>query len=97
MTKVTTDDVQRLARLSNVRIEASEEQELAERIESVLSYVEQLSELDTENIEPTYQVTGLKNIWVDDIINQSEVSREQLLELAGENNHQQQVKVPKVL
>lgn len=97
MTKVTTDDVQRLARLSNVRIEASEQQELAERIESILSYVEQLSELDTENIEPTYQVTGLKNVWVEDVVDQSEVSRNQLLELAGENNYQQQVKVPKVL
>jgi len=47
-------------------------------------------------VEPTYQVTGLQNIWRDDEIIDSSVSRRQLLALAAEQSDNC-VKVPKVL
>jgi aspartyl-tRNA(Asn)/glutamyl-tRNA(Gln) amidotransferase subunit C len=69
---------------------------LQQDISNILGYIEQLSELDTSDVEPTYQVTGLTNVWRDDVIDQSDVTREQLLALAPEQQNNS-VKVPKVL
>ena len=33
---------------------------------TILGYVEQLAELDTSGVEPTYQVTALENVWRND-------------------------------
>jgi aspartyl-tRNA(Asn)/glutamyl-tRNA(Gln) amidotransferase subunit C len=61
-----------------------------------LGYVAQLNELDTENVTPTYQVTDLQNVWREDEVMRSDVTREQLLALTHESRDNQ-VKVPKVL
>ena len=65
-------------------------------IEGIINYIGQLDELDTDGVEPTYQVTGLQNVWRDDEIIDSNVSRRQLLALAAEQSDNC-VKVPKVL
>ena len=96
MTQISTDDVRHLAQLSNIQLSDDEMVGLKEDIANILGYVEQLGELDTENVEPTYQVTDLENIWREDEVEDSTVAREQLLDLAPEA-HEHQVKVPKVL
>ena len=65
-------------------------------IEKIINYINKLDELDTDGVEPTYQVTGLQNVWRDDEIVDSSVSRQQLLALAAEQSDNC-VKVPKVL
>lgn len=65
-------------------------------IENIINYVNQLDELDTDSVEPTYQVTRLQNIWRSDEIDAGGVSRQQLLVLAAEQNDNC-IKVPKVL
>ena len=65
-------------------------------IEKIINYINQLDELDTDGVEPTYQVTGLQNVWRDDEIIDSSVSRRQLLALTAEQSDNY-VKVPKVL
>ena len=65
-------------------------------IEKIINYINQLDELDTDGVEPTYQVTGLQNVWRDDEIIDSSVSRRQLLALVAEQSDNC-VKVPKVL
>ena len=65
-------------------------------IEKIINYINQLDELDTDGVELTYQVTGLQNVWRDDEIIDSSVSRQQLLALAAEQSDNC-VKVPKVL
>lgn len=96
MTQISRDDVLHLAQLSKLQLDSDEVDALAADITNILGYVEQLDELDTEGVEPTYQVTGLKNVWRADEVVQSGVTREQLLALApsAANN---QIKVPKVL
>lgn len=96
MTHVSADEVRTLARLSNLRLSSEEEKNLEEDISNILGYVEQLDELDTDRVEPTYQVTGLKNVWREDEIIEEVVAREQLLALAAESKNNQ-VKVPRVL
>lgn len=96
MTHVSRDDVVKLATLSSLQLPDDEVEGLAADIESILGYIEQLSELDTSGVEPTYQVTDLENVMRDDVVQQSEVSREDLLALAKESVDNQ-IKVPKVL
>lgn len=96
MTDISRDDVQHLAQLSSLQLTDDEIDSLRVDIAGILSYVQQLSELDTTGVEPTYQVTDLENVWRSDEIINYGVSREQLLALAPDQaNHS--VKVPKVL
>lgn len=96
MTTISRDDVRHLAQLSSLQLSDDEVDGLQTDISSILKYVEQLDELNTEGVEPTYQVTDLENVWRDDVVNQEGVAREQLLALSVAT-HDNQVKVPKVL
>jgi aspartyl-tRNA(Asn)/glutamyl-tRNA(Gln) amidotransferase subunit C len=65
-------------------------------ISNILGYVEKLNELNTEGVEPTYQVTNLNNVWrLDKEINYG-VTREEMIARAPESSDNQ-IKVPKVL
>jgi aspartyl-tRNA(Asn)/glutamyl-tRNA(Gln) amidotransferase subunit C len=96
MTKISREDVLKLARLSSLQLDENEIDPLAADIERILKYVEQLDELDTEGVEPAYQVTDLTNISREDVVEPQVVTREALLALAPEqqDNH---IKVHKVL
>ena len=96
MSTITTDDVRHLAHLSSLQIPDVEAELLRADIEKIINYINQLDKLDTDGVEPTYQVTGLQNVWRDDEIIDSSVSRRQLLALAAEQSDNC-VKVPKVL
>lgn len=96
MSTITNDDVRHLAQLSSLQMSDAEVESLRADIEKIINYINQLDELDTDGVEPTYQVTGLQNVWRDDEIIDSNVSRRQLLALAAEQSDNC-VKVPKVL
>lgn len=96
MTQVSRDTVVKLAVLSNLRLSDAEIDALQTDISHILGYVEQLDELDTDGIEPAYQVTGLENIYREDVVNSGDVNRETLLALAPDTKDSQ-VKVPKVI
>jgi aspartyl-tRNA(Asn)/glutamyl-tRNA(Gln) amidotransferase subunit C len=96
MSTITTDDVRHLAQLSNLQLSEDETRDLRVDLENILSYIDQLGQLDTTGVEPTYQVTGLENVWRTDDIEQSQVARSTLLALAPEAT-ENAVKVPKVL
>ena len=96
MSTITNDDVRHLAQLSSLQMSDAEAELLRVGIEKIINYINKLDELDTDGVEPTYQVTGLQNVWRDDEIIDSSVSQQQLLALAAEQSDNC-VKVPKVL
>ena len=96
MTQISRDEVQHLAQLSSLQLSNNEIDDLQVDISNILEYVEQLSKLDTSGVEPTYQVTGLQNVWRDDVVDDYGVGREALLSLAPASANNQ-IKVPKVL
>lgn len=96
MTQISQDEVRHLAQLSSLQLTDEEVDDLQHDIGRIINYIEQLSQLDTDKVEPTYQVTGLTNVWREDDVDQGEVTREQLLTLAPERLDTS-VKVPKVL
>jgi len=95
MTNISTSDIQHLAGLSSLALADDEVDGLRQDLENIIGYIEQLGELDTSGVEPTYQVTGLENVWREDEV-QPGISRDELLELAPEKQNNQ-VKVPQVL
>lgn len=96
MADITRDEVVHLASLSSIALSDQEIDVLAADISSILDHIATLQELDTTDVEPTYQVTDLEFVSRPDVIETSAVDREALLALAPEQaNHQ--IKVPKVL
>ena len=95
MTTISTSDIQHLASLSSLALTDDEVDGLRQDLENIIGYIEQLGELDTAGVEPTYQVTGLENVWREDEVKPG-ISRDELLELASEKQNNQ-VKVPQVL
>ncbi len=96
MTQISRDDVLHLAQLSSLQLADDEIDALQTDIAGILEYVEQLNDLDTTGVEPTYQVTDLENVWRDDTVIDYGVGRDQLIALAPDSADHQ-VKVPKVL
>lgn len=96
MSTITVNNVQQLAQLSNIELSSEEASALTADIENILTYIDMLGELDTSGVEPTYQVNGLKNVFRGDVVDQSGVTRADLLAIAPESLDNQ-VKVPKVL
>jgi len=96
MTQISRDDVLRLAQLSSLELNETEIDSLRIDISNILGYVEKLNELNTEGVEPTYQVTNIDNVWrLDKEINYG-VTREEMIARAPESSDNQ-IKVPKVL
>lgn len=95
-TAISRDDVLHLAQLSQLQLEEEEIAPLQKELGNILEYVQQLSELDTDGVEPTYQVTDRENVFRDDVVVPHAVGRDELLQRAPEHD-KDQIKVPKVL
>lgn len=96
MTTISLDDVKKLATLSALRVTDEEAKTLQAELQNILKFVEQLDSVDTNGVEPTYQVTGLENVWREDEIIDYGLSRDDLLRNAP-NKQDGQIKVKRVL
>lgn len=84
MSKLNISDVEHIAKLSRLELSNEEKEKFAEQLSDILSYVGELNEVDTKNIEPTAQVTGLENVMVEDEIEESGVTIEDIKKNAPE-------------
>jgi aspartyl-tRNA(Asn)/glutamyl-tRNA(Gln) amidotransferase subunit C len=82
MTELTRDDVLKLARLARLDLTNEEVDAFRKEMSAILDYVALLDDADVEGLEPTSQVTGLKNVMREDSVVDYGVSPEQLLRLA---------------
>lgn len=96
MTDISIDDVRHLAQLSSLQLSDSEAESLQKDLADIITYINQLGELNTDGVEPTYQVIDVDTVWRDDIVDTYGLSREELLALAPDAKDNQ-IKVPKVL
>ncbi len=94
--EVNQETITHLAQLSNFALSEDESARLMSDIKGIINYISQLDELDTADVEPTYQVFEMENIWRPDEILPQEADREALLALT-KNVQDYQIKVPKVL
>ena len=94
--EIKREDILHLASLSNLSLTDEEVKSLGRDLQDIIKYISQLDALDTKDVEPTYQVFEMENIWRDDKIVDQGVSREELLTLS-EKSRDNQIEVPKVL
>lgn len=96
MTTISLESIKKLAILSALSISDEEAVRLQSELQNILGFVEQLNSIDTTGVEPTYQVTGLENVWRDDELIDYGLSREALLKNAPDSQDGQ-IKVKRVL
>lgn len=82
MAKLSREDVLKLARLARLKLSDEEIERFQNEISAVLGYVEQLHNAELVDIEPTYQVTGLKDITRPDVVKDYGTSPQVLLKNA---------------
>jgi len=64
--KITRKDVDYVARLARLKLSEEEKEKFTLQLESIISHIDQLKELDTKEILPTSHVLELRNAWRDD-------------------------------
>lgn len=96
MTQISHNDVQHLAQLSSLQLTDDEVSALSIDLQNIVGYIQQLGELNTTGVEPTYQVTDLQNVWREDRVDNYGIDKEVLLSLAPATEAEH-LKVPKVL
>jgi len=69
-------DVKKVAKLANLKLSESEEEKYSQQLSKILEYIDKLNEVDTENVEPTYNVTGLSNVMSPDEVGNNTLSQE---------------------
>ena len=82
MSKLTHDAVLKLAQLSRLKLTDEEIERFREELSSILEYVQVLDTVDVEGLEPTYQVTGLKNVMRSDEVKNYQAKPADLLKNA---------------
>lgn len=96
MTKLSRDDVLRLARLARLQISEEEIALYQNELSSILQYVEHMQKADVTGLQPTTQVTGLTNVMRDDTVVDYGVTPDQLLRLAP-RTEDRQIKVKRMI
>ena len=94
--EIKREDILHLAELSDISLSDTEIDSLGNDLQNIIKYISQLDNLNTDNVEPTYQVFEMENVWREDEIQPQEALRADLLKLTVEEKANQ-IKVPKVL
>jgi aspartyl-tRNA(Asn)/glutamyl-tRNA(Gln) amidotransferase subunit C len=84
--KLSKDEVKHIALLARLGLSEEEIEKYSNQLSSILDYVEQLKEVDTQGVEPTAQVTGLENVMRQDVMAKCDnETMEKLIEISPEH------------
>lgn len=92
---IDLEQVRKVALLARLELSPEEEQPFMGQLSRILEYVEQLSELDTTDVEPTTRAIELNNITRSDTL-ETLGDRETMLRCAPDRE-EDFFKVPKIL
>lgn len=68
---LSVSDIGHIARLANIPVTSEQAEELTKQVGVTVEYVSQLSNVSTEGVTETSQVTGLENVLREDEIDTS--------------------------
>jgi aspartyl-tRNA(Asn)/glutamyl-tRNA(Gln) amidotransferase subunit C len=66
MAKLTKSEVLHVASLAKIELDSNEIEKYTKQLSDVVDSFGQLTEVDTKNVEPTSQTTGLENVFRQD-------------------------------
>ena len=95
MTKITNEEVKKVAHLARLELNDNEISNHAEQLEKILEYIEQLESIDTDDTPCTTRAIEVTNVFRKDEKKSSDCN-EELLEL-GPSREDQYFKVPKII
>ena len=75
---VSIADVRKIARLSRIRVEEDQLAPLADELNGILGWIEQLQEVDVEGVEPMTSAVSMEAPLREDVVTDGE-KREQVL------------------
>lgn len=96
MAKLTKKEVKHVADLSNLVLTEEEIAKFTPQLDKIIEFVSTLDEVDTKNVEPTSQTTGLKNILREDKVKSDELLTQDEA-LSNTDGHNGFFKVPSIL
>lgn len=93
--KITEKEVEHVAELARLEVNAEEKQQLTEQMNRILMYMDKLNELNTEGVPPTSHAIDLNNAFREDVVLES-MERTDTLKNAPETNEGEFI-VPRVI
>jgi aspartyl-tRNA(Asn)/glutamyl-tRNA(Gln) amidotransferase subunit C len=93
----TRDDLERIARLARLELDASEQELFARQVAGILEYAEQIQRVDTTGVEPTSHAPGSAGAMRDDVVRPSLPRAESLAAAPDADLAAGLFKVPRVL
>lgn len=69
--KITTDEIRQIAKLANLTLSDDQIQKYASQLTSVIDYMSRIQALDTKGVIETSQVTGLENVFREDVVDEN--------------------------
>ncbi len=66
--KISKEEVEHVALLARLRFDESEKERLTTQLNSILEYMDQLKELDTTRVEPTFHAVARRNVYRKDVV-----------------------------
>ncbi len=94
MSTLTPVQVAHIAKLARLNLASGEIDKMTNELSSILTYIDMLGEVNTENVQPTAQVTGLENQLREDIVKPSQAKPEDLLGCSPLPIIEHQIQVP---
>ncbi len=95
MARITKDEVKHVAHLARLSVTEEEAEMFTQQLDAIITFAEQLNELDTDGIEATTHVLDVRNVLREDEVKPS-LPREEVLKNAPDEQDGQ-VKVPSIL
>lgn len=93
--KVDSEMLQKIAHLARLEVDPAEEASLLDSLNGVLTWMEQLNEIDTTGVEPLTHISDGLNVLRDDVV-ANQLPREQAL-LNAPQHDDAFFQVPKVM
>jgi aspartyl-tRNA(Asn)/glutamyl-tRNA(Gln) amidotransferase subunit C len=78
---LSIEEIKKIASLARVELTPEEEKRHAETISAVLDYMKILNEVNTDGVEITAQVTGLTDVFRDDVARNSGIQQSILAQM----------------
>ncbi|AEV17695.1 Asp-tRNA(Asn)/Glu-tRNA(Gln) amidotransferase subunit GatC [Geobacillus sp. FSL K6-0789] len=95
MSRISIDQVKHVADLARLAITDEEAEMFTKQLDAIITFAEQLNELDTENVPPTSHVLDMRNVMREDIPEPG-LPREEVLKNAPDQQDGQ-FRVPAIL
>jgi aspartyl-tRNA(Asn)/glutamyl-tRNA(Gln) amidotransferase subunit C len=68
---LTQEEIKHIAHLACLELSPGEEAKMAQQASEILDYINLLQDLDTDDMEATFQVQPLVNVWREDEVKPS--------------------------